>query len=52
MNHYLKIAYEEGKRLAEQEHAERLKKEVQKREAAVGWKERSVPPAKLSASPK
>jgi hypothetical protein len=44
----LKTAYDEGVQRAEEELAKKLKDAVKKREALVGWKEQSKPPAKLS----
>ena len=52
MDPFLKKAFEEGKRLAEEELAEKLKDAVKKREALVGWKEQSRPPERLSRTSK
>jgi hypothetical protein len=48
MNELLKQAFELGQELAKKEHEDRLKAELKKRTALVGWKEKSVAPAKLS----
>lgn len=48
MNEWLKLAFELGKQVAKEEHDDRLKEELKKRTALVGWKEKSVAPPKLS----
>ena len=48
MDPFLKQAYEEGQRRAAEELQQKLKDAVKKREALVGWKEQSTPPARLS----
>lgn len=52
MDPFLKLAYEEGQRLAAAELEQKLKEAIKKREAAVGWKENSVAPNRLSSSNK
>jgi hypothetical protein len=42
------VAYEEGYRQAEAELDQKLKDAVKKKEALVGWKEKSLPPERLS----
>lgn len=48
MDESLKQAFEFGQRKAEEEVQQKLKDAVKKREAQVGWKEQSQPPAKLT----
>jgi hypothetical protein len=49
---FLKQAFEEGKRQAAEELAQKLKAAVKQRESLVGWKENSVAPNRLSSSNK
>jgi hypothetical protein len=49
---FLKLAYEEGQRLAEAELAQKLKDAVKKRQALVGWKEKDLSPQRLSQTSK
>lgn len=48
MDPFLKQAYDEGRRKAAVEFEQKLKEALRKREALVGWKEKSVAPAPLS----
>lgn len=48
MDPFLKLAYEEGQRQAATELEAKLKDAVKKRESLVGWKEKSLPPERLS----
>lgn len=48
MDPSLKQAYEAGQRKAAEELDQKLKEAVKKRESLVGWKEKSLPPARLS----
>lgn len=48
MEQFLKQAFEEGQRQAQEEFDKKLKDAVKRREAMVGWKEQSKPPARLS----
>lgn len=52
MDPFLKKAYEEGQKKAAEELDQKLKDAVKKREALVGWKEKALPPARLSDTPK
>lgn len=52
MNEFLKLAYEEGKEIAKEDLKAKLEEAVKKREALVGWKEQSVPPARLNKGAK
>lgn len=52
MDPFLKLAYEEGQRQAAAELDQKLKDAVKKREALVGWKEKSLAPERLSSTPK
>jgi hypothetical protein len=49
---FLKQAYEEGQRQAEEDTSKQLKDAIKKREALVGWKEQARPPERLSHLPK